>query len=263
MALPYATAGASSVTQGADRAVLEWSQGVIVKLSGGLSARPSSSGASGGDQRDIQETSERHARNARRWLSDPRTWQAFVRSIEGSAVADPNVSLSLSASLAVLRAAIFTVRSRSDYAAEGRERRGTAEQKTDGVPAQEWAAMSIHVLCNGVGIDGERRVIWASPQGIGEHMRKMELPNDSETLDRVGLNGEKLHESRALMRVTLDAFVTLMEEVLQGHVANTSTCYLPEEALTDLLRFQLVLQGNQPNRRKVFPSVLGSGVLPE
>ncbi|CAM9653831.1 unnamed protein product, partial [Ectocarpus sp. 13 AM-2016] len=106
----------TGVTQGVHRTVLDWSTGVIVKLAAAL---PKHATIAASPNVSTTTTSERHARNARRWLSDPRIWRCFVRSLRGGATqaAEPSTHLPQAASLGVLRAAIFAVRAGAPGAA--------------------------------------------------------------------------------------------------------------------------------------------------
>lgn len=297
------------MTQGAHRAVLDWSTGVIVKLAAALpkptspaaaaatAAAAAASPGGGGDS-----ISERHARNARRWLSDPRIWRAFVRSLRGgaTAAAEPSTHLPQAASLGVLRAAVFAVRAEA-----GGERAGGAvvghsitESTGDGssrslvggggeeAAARDWAFVAILTLCGGV--------IVTAGGGVGEGARQTggyssgsltsinsgvldellpkwaEAGTDASATSKWGMGG-------ALIRMSLDTYVTFLEEVIRGHVtsskvagmgnrgaavvpaapvaawAGTTPASLREGALTELLRFQVVLQAQQTSRRKVRP----------
>lgn len=293
------TGTADRVTQGVHRAVLDWSTGVITKLAAGLlrpaaaaanAASPASSGGGGGSA----SVGERHARNARRWLSDERVWKAFVRSLEGAtAAAEPNTHLPQAASLGVLRAAVFAVR---------------AAAAADAAPVAasgEWALVAIRLLCGvgggggtvktgevhaSVAIDGRGKAppmagvasgLELGSMGVGVGV-EVEVGQQKDggvdrAVERYGKRGRGRGGGGgggARMRMSLDAFMTFLEEAVRGHVSPSVSqrrvgvwdgngngdgdgdgnwngpLALPEKALTELLRFQVVLQGQQ-NRRKV------------
>lgn len=322
--------------------ILDWSTGVIVKLSGGL-LRPSSTlmsgtpdepvassakgsekcspqadsgndgeldhkssgdgGASGGgdghrqiDQREV------HDRNARRWLSDARTWQAFVRSLTGCAAADPSTQLPQSAGVAVLRAAVFTVRhghergtgdiindgegggSEDQRGQEDLQEATTNRELAANMLARKWAFMAICTLCGGVTaaarapqahLKRDRSIQQKIHHSVASKQPQM-LPlteaspagscakttgQDVVTrVDRPSAGGEEQRdEERALLRMSLDAFVTFLEEVIREggaaggdeNLGKGTSQSLVDCALTQLLRFQVRLQGHQSNRRKV------------
>lgn len=334
------------MTQGVHQAVLDWSTGVIVKLAAALpklatpvaatspavAASPNS--ASGGDS-----TGERHARNARRWLSDPRIWRAFVRSLRGgaTAAAEPSTHLPQSASLGVLRAAIFAVRAGTGEATQGLEAvagagaespisrgehvtngngRGSSSRnarasggddgsaagtETAAATAGDWAFVAILTLCGG-------GIVTAGDAGGGRgrrggHSNGSMTKINSDVLSEIVPSLQTAGETEmaagprrrggrgAVMRMSLDVYVTFLDEVIRGHVAAhqapppqvepvgrevggrgngsgvTATAAvgvgvtaagsgalpspLAEGVMTELLRFLVVLQGQQTSRRKV------------
>lgn len=311
------------VTQGVHRAVLDWSTGVIAKLAGAL-PRHTTLAAVGSVAADGHggTSSERHARNAKRWLSDSRIWMAFVRSLGGVAATEPDTQLPQAASLGVLRAAIFAVRvarsssrSRNDRDTNGKGDGGGGNAASAAVSsaAADWANTAIHALCGGGAIgtaarsdvirmegrdDGSRVATLASAASgrsneddigtvpsqrlieVGAILSAMEEDRGgivSEGPEEWGgaLQGGRRRRQGPLMRVSLDAYVNFLEEVMRGHVALThetrdkhasteavgerksaegdaaSPNALAVAALTELLRFQLILQDQQTNRRKV------------
>ena len=322
------TGTADRVTQGVHRAVLDWSTGIITKLAAGLlrpAAAASGGAASGGDASG--DSGERHARNARRWLSDERVWKAFVRSLEGAtAAAEPSTHLPQATSLGVLRAAIFAVRAAAAAAAvlasrtQASSRGGltggglTGGDLAGGSSAGEWALAAIYALCGVGGGDSTNtlaRYALVDGDGCGKTSQTVEVGSGlglglgSGVEVRVGQKGGGFdgavegHRRRgrergggggARMRMSLDAFMAFLEECVRGHMlpsgpersvgaggggdnsngnnnrygngnVNGNECRngngngsgalaLPEKALTELLRFQVVLQGQQ-NRRKV------------
>lgn len=314
---PAPDAGTAGVTQGVHRAVLDWSTGVIAKLASGLhrpTATTTSPAGSGGkksrnDQQPDQQQDataparaaagvssegERHARNARRWLSDPRIWQAFVRSLEGAAAAaaadaagaagsrasEPNIHLPQSAGLGVLRAAVFAVR---DAAApvSSQDNATAAVAAADGnttaavASAADWAALAIRVLCGG-GIAGRTALDGGDDNGgggggaimhSGGYDQKTSMRADENGMVVVeeaggGTGGRRERRREPLVRASLDAYVAFLEEVVREHGevvrrqrmhrgTLTLSASRAEDALTELLRFQVALQGQQTNRRKV------------
>lgn len=304
---PASDAGTPGVTQGVHRAVLDWSTGVIAKLASGL-RRPATTASPAGcggkssqkgqlDQQDATASAagdigegegERHARNARRWLSDPRIWQAFVRSLEGAAAtattaagaagsraSEPNTHLPQSAGLGVLRAAVFAVR---DAPGASQENGATADgDATVAVAsAADWAAVAIRVLCGGItgrmtfdaddddaimrsGCDSKVLTSVATGEG-GEQTIITSVDGNGVVEAGGGIGGRKERRREPLVRVSLDAYVAFLEEVVREHgevvCRRTRRGALPasqaEEALTELLRFQVALQGQQTNRRKVW-----------
>lgn len=184
-----------------------------------------------------------------------------MRSLEGSAAADHNAHLPQSAGVAVLRAAIFTVRGSG---ASGRVSGGSnddSEEKSM-MCASELAYRAIHTLCNGVG----------KREGHGSSAIKKHQRSTKRGIAVVGTEGEKEGKEDhsggrgALLRMTLDAFGAFLEEALRGHAAlftvgggeggpadgvDVVTFSRAEGALTQLLRYQTTLQGHQSNRRKV------------
>lgn len=245
--------GATDVAQSADRAVSEWSAGVVAKLSAGLLA------GSRGGQQDKTVTNERHARNARRWLLDPRIWEAFLRSLEGSFAVDPNFHLPQGVALPVLRAAIFTVRTCNAVGdADGINQKRARDE--GGECAGEWAAAAIRTMCGVAKVElvGDLNPTRQVPDHVKAGLFEKETGPNSRTLVVDAGEPEEQQEARVLMRITLDAYVSFLEEAVRGHGAfihghgtRDVVNRRAEAALTDLLRFQLVLQGNQSNRRKV------------
>ncbi|CAM9386727.1 unnamed protein product, partial [Scytosiphon promiscuus] len=302
------TAGA---TQGANRVVLDWSTGVIAKLASAL-PKPGTASApfragSEGIRGTADGSSERHARNAERWLADPRIWRAFARSLRGGTTraSEPSTHLPQSASLGVLRAAIFAVRAGA-AGAEGSWRKGkngggggaAEDVAADAVlTAGQWAFLAIVSLCGGVIVTAP------SPEGRGDaiveeggggragggyssgSMTKIDEGVLDELLppQRAGVTTgtggapKRLGGGGALMKMSLDAYVTFLEEAIRGHViashalaigpalghrlggladgAAAGGCApssLAEGALTELLRFQMALQAQQTSPRKVF-----------
>lgn len=272
-----------------------------------------SAGGGGGDdgQRQLDQREVRD-RNARRWLSDARTWQAFVRSLTRCAAADPSTQLPQSAGVAVLRAAVFTVRhgyrrTTGDVISGdgGGDRRGKEEGVRDreatiirelaaNIVASKWAFTAICMLCGGGGTAAaaarqahlERN--WM-PKKVHDSVREGAPSKEQRTLPwtdacapgsgagtagrdvvtrvdgRSGVGEEQRGEGRALLRMSLDAFVTFLEEVIREHghrgggggsgggenLGEDISRSLVDGALTQLLRFQVRLQEHQSNRRKV------------
>ncbi|CAM9371809.1 unnamed protein product, partial [Ectocarpus sp. 8 AP-2014] len=313
---PHNTGAVTGVTQGVHRAVLDWSTGVIVKLAAAL---PKHATIAASPNVSTTTTSERHARNARRWLSDPRIWRCFVRSLRGGATqaAEPSTHLPQAASLGVLRAAIFAVRAGAPgaaAAAAAAARAGescsappqAAEQNNDGVTAVavvaagagDWAFVAVLTLCGGV-------IVTAGGGGggrAGGHSSGSMTSIDAAVLDELRprrtdgrllapapaapatVASKRWGGGGAVMKMSLDAYVTFLDEVLRGHeavcralplagdgagsgrrssaggkeaaaVATAGGGALPslaEGALTELLRFQVVLQAQQTSPRKVF-----------
>lgn len=302
------------MTQGVHRAVLDWSTGVIAKLASGL-RRPATTASPAGcgeksslkgrlDQQDATASAtgdsgegegERHARNARRWLSDPRIWQAFVRSLEGAAAtaataagaagsraSEPNTHLPQSAGLGVLRAAVFAVR---DAAAPAVAPPGASQENgatADGdatvavASAADWAAVAIRVLCGGItgrmALDDDyddaimrsvcdNKVLTTAATGAGGEQTIITGVDGNGVVETGGgIGGRRERRREPLVRVSLDAYVAFLEEVVREHgeVVRRRTrrgaisASQAEEALTELLRFQVALQGQQTNRRKVW-----------
>lgn len=296
------TGTTAGVTQGAHRAVLDWSTGVIAKLAAALpkSTAPAVSpatGAAAAASPGGDSVGERHARNARRWLSDPRIWRAFVRSLRGgaaAAAADPSTHLPQAAGLGVLRAAVFAVRGRAARAGlegvraaevEGSIGESTVEEAT----ARDWAFVAILTLCGGAIVttaggeggqaggagDGARHTggySSGSLANINGGVLDELLPRRAEA--RTGASPSKWGMGGALMRTSLDTYVTFLEEVIRGHAVTSKAAgredwsgamapaavavagggapaSLEEGTLTELLRFQVVLQAQQTSRRKV------------
>ncbi|CAM9790800.1 unnamed protein product, partial [Ectocarpus sp. 4 AP-2014] len=316
---PHNTGAVTGVTQGVHRAVLDWSTGVIVKLAAAL---PKHATMAASPNVSTTTTTERHARNARRWLSDPRIWRCFVRSLRGGATqaAEPSTHLPQAASLGVLRAAIFAVRAGAPgslAAARAAARAGescsaspqAAEPKNDGMAAAAaaaaagaggWAFVAVLTLCGGV-------IVTAGGGGgrAGGHSSGSMTSIDAAVLDELQprradgrllaaagpavpalatVASKRWAGGGAVMKVSLDAYVTFLDEVLRGHeafcqalplagdgagsggrssvggkeaaaVATAGGGALPslaEGALTELLRFQVVLQAQQTSPRKVF-----------
>ncbi|CAM9214789.1 unnamed protein product, partial [Hapterophycus canaliculatus] len=287
-------------THGANRAVLDWSMGVIVKLAAAL-PKPSRAGPDGAKGSAGAGAGERHARNAERWLTDPRIWRAFVRSLRGGTAkaSEPSTHLPQSASLGVLRAAIFAARAgaaRAAGAAGGAGRsfgggngggRGGAEDAAAaagaGAAAGQWAFLAIVSLCGGVvvaagGGGGGRRGGYSSGSmtEIDDGVLDELLP-PQRAGERTGTSvaPRKFGGGGALMKMSLDAYVTFLEEVICGHLVEDHVLptelgqefggvgvggtarggalpSLAEGALTELLRFQVLLQGQQTSPRKVF-----------
>lgn len=283
------------MTQGAHRAVLDWSTGVIAKLAAALpkpstpAVAPAAAAAAVSPSGD-DSVAERHARNARRWLSDPRIWRAFVRSLRGgaAAAAEPSTHLPQAASLGVLRAAVFAVRAEAGGGIGVPEvGRSIPESADEGATARDWAFVAILTLCGGVivtaaaggagGAGGGARHTGGYSSGsltsINSDVLDELLPQRAEAgtvapPSKWGMGG-------ALMRTSLDTYVTFLEEVIRGHVVASNVvgsgsrgggpmvpavvaavgCRAPasmgEGALTELLRFQVVLQAQQTSRRKV------------
>ncbi|CAB1100685.1 unnamed protein product [Ectocarpus sp. CCAP 1310/34] len=310
---------ATGVTQGVHRAVLDWSTGVIVKLAAAL---PKHATIAASTNVSTTTTSERHARNARRWLSDPRIWRCFVRSLRGGATqaAEPSTHLPQAASLGVLRAAIFAVRAGApgSLAAAGAAARAgdscsaspqAAEPNNDGVAAAaaaagagDWAFVAVLTLCGGVIVTAGG----GGGRGGGQSSGSM-TSIDAAVLDELRprradgmvlatagpaapapalatVASKRWGGGGAVMKMSLDAYATFLDEVLRGHeavclalplagdgagsggrssvggkeaaaVATAGGGALPslaEGALTELLRFQVVLQAQQTSPRKVF-----------
>lgn len=310
------------MTQGVYRAVLDWSTGVIVKLAAGL-LRPTSANTNtnikvtGSEKTQAQQrqqqhaaagttggdSAERHDRNARRWLSDPRIWQAFVRSLEGATTASIEPSthhFPQAASLGVLRAAIFAVSTATvamatpppqrnhgvdDHCAfggssDGQDNRRVAIDKSAGIvvtAASEWALAAIRTLCGCItggstGQEGDLPRLLGSRAGGKPAGQQGEATVANRIIEEGGERQARQGGKGALMRVSLDAYVIFLEEVVRGHRhiiapvkdvggdggeregrarAVDRPWPLAEEALIELLRFQVVLQEQQTNRRKV------------
>ncbi|CAN0074331.1 unnamed protein product, partial [Ascophyllum nodosum] len=171
---------ATGVTQGIHRAVLDWSTGIIAKLAGAIPPRSETKTRSlaavapGGTGKS--NINDRHARNSRRWLLDPRIWEAFVRSLEGAAVAtEPTTHVPLAAGVPVLRAAVLAVR---EAESGGRVDQGKAENEDDDGSAMEavasagdWAFIAIRKLCGGDDSAGKGLPIvkGAAPGALSSH----------------------------------------------------------------------------------------------
>lgn len=341
------------MTQGIHQAVLDWSTGVIVKLAAALPKlsttataatgtaskglatsilAPAAAPASPNGDRGGDSTGERHARNARRWLSDPRIWRAFVRSLRGGATSatEPSTHLPQSASLGILRAAVFAVRAEAGEAngeadavagaecsisrgehmnsvssrnnrsknvsAGGGDESGTTGSGAD-TTAGDWAFVAILTLCGGgivaagdVRGEGTRTRSHSSGSMTkinGDVLREL-LPPRQIGAEKTGkaAGPGKWGRGGGVMRMSLDVYVTFLVEVIRGHVAvyqappphmklllergvggrqNESMAAaiaaagvevtvpspLAEGVLTELLRFLVVLQAQQPSRRKV------------
>ncbi|CAM9855257.1 unnamed protein product, partial [Ectocarpus sp. 6 AP-2014] len=298
---PHNTGAVTGVTQGVHRAVLDWSTGVIVKLAAAL---PKHATIAASPNVSTTTTSERHARNARGWLSDPRIWRCFVRSLRGGATqaAEPSTHLPQAASLGVLRAAIFAVRAGAPGAAAAAGAAARAWESCSAPPqaagAGDWAFVAVLTLCGGV-------IVTAGGGGggrAGGHSSGSMTSIDAAVLDELRprradgrllavagpapatVASKRWGGGGAVMKMSLDAFVTFLDEVLRGHeavcqalplagdgagsggrssvggkeaaaVATAGGGALPsltEGSLTELLRFQVVLQAQQTSPRKVF-----------
>lgn len=210
-------------------------------------------------------------------------------------MSEPGTHLPQSASLGVLRAAIFAVRrvgaerSRREEGDNGSGGRGH-DGASVGVAGQ-WAFLAIVSLCGGVivtpgggdgrgkGLEGSgRREGYSSGSmtNIDEGVLDELLPPQRDGLVTVGTS-KKVGGGGALMKMSLDAYVTFLEEVIRGHVVTDqalateqalgqelgavvkgvemknggAATSLAEGALTELLRFQVVLQAQQTSPRKV------------
>lgn len=248
-------------------------------------------GIGGGGQQQVMHQSEIHDRNARRWLSDRRTWEAFVRSLRGCAAADPNTQLAQSSGMAVLHAAIFAVR---DGNIRGSNTRSAGEgNEATKLSASDWAFVAICTLCGGATGAGnvERPSGGPSTQdhtlkrsaddvfGIVSQLKNNLSPSSTTVASQSEGRGDRGRGGRPLLRITLDAYATFLEGVVREHaqrigggpgggvgggvVLRTPSegrlndagmvvhNRLEEGALVELLRFQAVLQGHHSNRRKV------------
>lgn len=232
---------AAGVTQGIHRAVLDWSTGIIAKLAGGLpppsntkTDSPAADAIAVGDN-----INERHARNSRRWILDPRTWKAFVLSLEGAVErTEPSTHVPQSAGLAVFRAAVYAVCEVESGERNGGDSNGNAELAE--AAAGDWAFAAIRALCSGDFVDkpGDGENISAVGNDIasdrallhpvGEYgSERGGVAAPDGTSDNGGSCGEKKGDWKRgrgrrrgpLVRMTLDACMALVvEDVIRGRI---------------------------------------------